>query len=132
MSIKKITILLFFALCCFGCGNQSRLSGLVPVEGVVLYKGQPLADATVSFDPGNPELRSAVGITDAEGKFVMMTLNPKDGAAPGKYKVAIAKYDDKNKSLTLLIPRKYTIPTQSGLTATVPAKGVKDLKFELE
>jgi hypothetical protein len=130
ISIKKITILLFVALCCIGCDNSAtRLKGLVPVEGVVYYDGQPLADATVSFAPDNPEIRSAAGRTNADGKFALTTLNYKDGVAPGEYKVIISKY---NELMESTIPEKYARPTESGFTASVPAKGVKDLRFDLK
>jgi hypothetical protein len=129
ISIKKTAVLLFFALCCLGCGNQSSLKGLVPVEGVVYYDSQPLADATVCFAPNNSEIRSSVARTDHEGKFALTTLNPKDGTAPGEYKVAISKYDN---AMVPLIPIKYANLDKSGLTASVPVKGVKDLRFDLE
>jgi hypothetical protein len=132
--IKKITILLFVAFCCIGCDNSAtRLKGLVPVEGVVYYDGQPLADATVSFNPDNPAIRSASGRTNAEGKFTLTTLNAKDGAMPGEYKVTISKFEvAADKSIVSLLPKKYASSTESGFTASVPAKGVKDLKFDLK
>jgi hypothetical protein len=105
---------------------------LVSVEGVVYYDGQPLAEATVNFTPNNPDLRSAIGITNEEGKFTLMTLNPKDGAAPGEYIVTILKnLVDENKNVKPLIPERYGNPTKSGFTASVPQKGIKTLKFEL-
>jgi hypothetical protein len=134
--ITKITILLFVALCCIGCGPSTRLKGLVPVEGVVYYDGQPIEEATVMFDPGDPtnlKLRSAIGVTDADGKFTLTTLNPKDGIAPGEYKVAISKYKEGPTGAPIsLLPEKYDDVNRSGFTATVPKRGVKDLRFDLE
>jgi hypothetical protein len=142
---NSVIVLLLFALCGLGCNSQSKLLGLVPVEGIVYYDGKPLDGAAVNFIPQDLNQRSAIGTTDSTGKFTLMTLNPNDGATPGEYKITISKvYREKKESETdeqssdskdniqSLIPIKYSIPNDSGLTATVPSKGVKDLKFELE
>jgi len=153
-------VLLTLALCSFGCNNGSQLKGLVPVEGTVYYDGKPLEGASVKFYPNDTANRTAAALTDANGKFVLTTLNSKDGALPGEYKVSIMKLSatpvaetefsdvenaaarEKAKMMKEaasakdnekpLIPMKYASPNASGLTASVPAKGVKDLKFELE
>jgi hypothetical protein len=137
---------LFF---CFGCSGGSQLEGLVPAEGVVYFDGSPLADAAIGFYPDNPANRTAAAKTNANGKFVMTTLNSGDGVASGEYKVTITKLSDtkiketnskeeymkesskaKNE-VKSLIPEKYGMFGHSGLTATVPQKGIKTLKFEL-
>ena len=159
--LRKFLLLLSMAavLPCFsGCGDGGRLKGLVPVEGVVLYDGAPLEGAAVKFFPDDASGRTATAMTNAEGKFVLMTLNPQDGVAPGEYKVTVAKIasapptddaassGDENSrqkalrmreasrskdSLKSLIPDKYASPARSGLTASIGAKGDKNLKFEL-
>ena len=153
---------MLLALVCFGgCGDPSRLKGLVPAEGIVYYDDAPLAEAVVKFFPQDASGRTATAWTDADGKFIMMTLNPKDGVAPGEYNVTVAKnandaspsaddsdasFDDPDgraaalrmrekadakNSLRSLLPDKYASPTQSGLTATIGAKGEKNLEFRL-
>jgi hypothetical protein len=120
------TITLFIVmLTAAGCG-QRGLTGLTAVEGVVYCDGQPLAEATVMFYPVAADGRSAVARTDANGKFVLTTLNPNDGIAPGDYQVGISKSQE-----TSLIPERYGNRIESGLKATVPSGGVKDLRFEL-
>ena len=90
-----------------------------------------------------------------------MTLNPKDGVAPGEYKVTVVKYatvlpvveDDpglhpeenaRQKAIRLreaakskdaikaVTPDKYLSPARSGLTASIGAKGDKNLRFDLK
>jgi uncharacterized lipoprotein NlpE involved in copper resistance len=143
---NNIFISLFIVLCTLGCNNKSQIEGLVPVKGVVFYDGKPLDGAIVNFIPNSPDKRSAVGTTDAAGKFGLTTLHSNDGVLPGEYKVTVSKmsYPENNESLTddqsaklkddikSLIPVRYSIPANSGLTATVSDKGVMNLKFELE
>ena len=140
-----------------GC-NQNKMKGLKPVEGVVLYEGVPLAWASVSLNPsdGATGAKMATAITDENGRFEARTLGQR-GAFPGEYVVAIEKYiagiDDEDVEdwelkradlnfkepepgettikVVSAIPLEYSNIKESGLTATVPEKGVKDLKFEL-
>jgi hypothetical protein len=149
---NRIAYFLLLFLClffCFGCSGGSQLQGLVSVEGIVYFDGVPLADANIGFYPDNPENRTAAAKTNANGKFVMTTLNSGDGVAPGEYKVTITKFSDtkiketnsaeeyvressKSKdNVKSLIPEKYGTFGHSGLTATIPQKGIKTLKFEL-
>jgi hypothetical protein len=127
--MKHLIIITLFivTLTIAGCGRRG-LSGLTAVEGVVSCDGQPLAEATVMFYPVSADGRSAVARTDANGKFVLTTLNPNDGITPGDYQVGISKFDD---ALTSLLPEKYGNKLQSGFAATVPSGGVKDLRFDL-
>lgn len=140
-----------------GC-NKNKMKGLRPVEGVVLYEGVPLAWASVSLNPsdGATGAKMATAMTDENGRFEARTLGQR-GAFPGEYAVAIEKYiagtddsaveewelkrADSNFKETApgettievvsAIPLEYSNAKESGLTATVPEKGVKDLKFEL-
>ena len=138
-----------FALTFFmfvGCSPSGRLAGLVPCEGTVTYKGEPLAEALVTFVPMG-EGRTANARTDATGKFVTETLNPKDGIYPGDYRVSVSKNEFYGEAppprmgaegmeyfpqpQRSVIPTKYEEHNTSGLTLTVPAKGMKDALFEL-
>ncbi|MCA9133866.1 MAG: hypothetical protein KDA45_11955 [Planctomycetales bacterium] len=75
--------LLLFLLA--GCGEESLT---VPVEGILRLDGQPLKDVSVMFVPDGSG-RDATGSTDDEGRFVLSTFDPRDGAMPGTYKVVI-------------------------------------------
>src|SRR5687768_16586496 len=76
------------ALLC-GCGEEGLK--LAPVEGTVLLDGAPVAEAGIMFQPADPKAGPpAVGTTDAEGKFALITAN-KPGALVGEHRVAISK-----------------------------------------
>ena len=154
-----VTATLFlFSLClCLvfvpGCGKASRIQGLVPAKGVVLYKNSPVEGATLTFFPdagSSSEQRPATAVTDASGRFTMMTLQPDDGVFPGKYTVVITKNipekvytneelqaffrqgkptpipEEKNE-----LPDQYSDPKTSPLKVDLASKGDKTLKFEL-
>ena len=73
-----------------GCAGEAT-EPTYPVSGVVRFKGEPLAGAVVSFTGGG---KSAVGTTDASGRYTLTTHKAGDGAPAGHYKVAISKYDN--------------------------------------
>ncbi len=131
----------------FGCSRQNDLH-LAPVSGVILYEGQPLPNAIVCFLPEGIDNRAASVQTDANGRFILTTINKADGIASGKYQVTVSKFEEMeiaennkikksnrlpkdNKNLKPLIPIRYNLPATSGLFVDVPAKGVKNLKLEL-
>ena len=94
--MKKIAFFTacFAALFCVGCGGSKSGSRaeLVPAAGVVTYNGEPVADATLEFRSATDVPNSlAAGQTDAEGKFILTTDRPNDGALPGSYKVVVKK-----------------------------------------
>jgi hypothetical protein len=112
------------ALALAGCGRGGL--NLAPVEGVVTYQGQPLADAGVLFKPTQGPF--AMGVTDADGRFSLTTAN-QDGALIGDHKVAISKAQTITKHIRgnpfpvyetkPLVPEKYFDAATSNLTATV-------------
>lgn len=80
-----------------GCGSN-KLS-TVSATGMVLHKGKPLEGASVTFSRGGRDIalgEIAVGKTDAEGRFSLITyIGPQaelKGAVIGKYDVTISKY----------------------------------------
>jgi hypothetical protein len=80
-----------------GCGAPT----MAPVQGRVTFKGRPVADANVTFSPvarfdGDREPgKSATGFTTADGRFVLSTYKPNDGALIGKHRVVVF-LDDTN------------------------------------
>lgn len=77
---------LVFATALSGCGGGGGLD-VGKVGGVVTLDGKPLPNAVVTFVPkaGGP---SATGMTDAEGKYQLMTVND-NGALVGEHMVSI-------------------------------------------
>ncbi|WP_437193736.1 hypothetical protein [Planctomicrobium sp. SH527] len=141
-----------------GCGSQPDVPDfykeLVPVSGVITFKKQPLAGATVTLVPfGTDAVRAAYGLTDAEGKFSVMTpingISPAKtkGAVPGTYRVLISKIqmpdgtdipaelthaDAMQQGAKEILPAKFWREENSVLTTSIQ-KGTAplELKFDL-
>lgn len=76
-----------------GCGGGGAEGGVAVYEasGTVTLFGNPLEGASVAFAPTAKGQPTAMGKTDAEGKFVLSTYGYEDGAAEGTYKIVISK-----------------------------------------
>lgn len=124
-----------------GCGK----SDVVPVSGTVTIDGQPLANATVVFEPDSDAKEpgpGSTGVTDENGRYTLqvMTTNA-PGARVGKHKVKITAYEGdakapssdpnavKNPFGKPLVPLEYN--AQSTLIFEVPAKGTSTADFKL-
>ena len=160
MNGKAVVVLLAVsAVAAFsGCGSdKSGREATCEVSGKVTFGGAPLEGATVSFFPGAGQ-RSAMGITDSEGEYVLTTYEYGDGAMPGPYRVSIRKSvpkkpatesshdayasgkidgsamhdakkeDDSNSA----IPEHYSNPDDSGFVADVKAEGENRVDLALE
>jgi hypothetical protein len=79
-----------------GCsGTPEGRVAVYPVRGKVLYRGKPLADALVVFQPTTPakpgvDVPQPTGRTDAEGLFRLHTYEGSDGASAGDYLVGVS------------------------------------------
>lgn len=125
-----------------GCGGGDGLE-LVPVTGVVNYKGKPIGKINVLFmpSPGSKGLM-AEGTTDESGKFKLQTKDPGDGAMVGSYTVAFKYVPDEvpvmpgmegSKKIVSPIPDKYGDAAKSGQTANVTTdKSKNNFTFELQ
>ena len=120
-----------------GCGQDGP--ELFPVHGRVTLDGKPLADAGVMFMP-DENGPSAMGTTDSEGRFELMTVN-RIGAIRGNHPVVIAKrkYVPPKPGepappgglvAEWYSPRKYANPMTSELSAEV-GDGDNEFHFEL-
>ncbi len=75
-------------ICLFvGCSSSTGPK-LAPVDGVVTFKGKPLANATVTLIPDKGPF--AMGVTGADGKFTVST-GVSRGAVIGNVKVSITE-----------------------------------------
>lgn len=124
-----------------------------PVTGTVTHNGKPAEGAMVRFELADGS-RSAIGKTDANGKFTLTTFSASDGALAGQYRVAILKYETLSPTPSSkseeeyvppeaagfvqqetipknLLPSKYADVKTSGLTATVGEKGENRFDFSL-
>ena len=82
-----------------GCGGGVETPETVPVSGTVMYNGNPVPGATVSF-MSDAAPRAATGITDSEGKFQLSTFGANDGAIPGEHKVTVTKIEGEQAAST--------------------------------
>ena len=144
---------LFLLILCLlvGCRDGSKLKGLVPCAGTVMWKGEPVGGASLAFVPKDPDqnLRVAATQTDAQGKFVVTTLTPQDGIMPGEYIVSVGKWEYYGPELppTMgrdgfivqhvrpqrnILPPQYESLTNPKIVVTIPQKGNKNLEFVLD
>jgi hypothetical protein len=122
-----------------GCDSSSP-GRLVPVQGQVLFDGQPLTAGSLVFKPnaekGNASKFEPAATINADGTYQLFTAE-REGAPLGWYKVSVvaqAPPDEKNPyaATKSLIPARYAETTSSGLEIEVvdrPAEGAYDLKL---
>ena len=146
--------LLVLTLLLPGCGP----SGLpvIRVTGKVTFEGDSVEGANILFVPVESDGRSASGLTDANGEFLLMTQGAtQNGVLPGSYRVVVSKYMDvdeqgnpvvfgsassdpsapsepqKQPISKPLLPLKYERAETSGLNAEVTKGGANVFTFEL-
>jgi len=122
-----------------GCGDSGPR--IVPVKGVVTFKGKPIGNINVMFVPSDGKGRIAQGTSDASGSFSLQTEEPGDGAMMGDYKVSfkfqssivpdMPGFAGGIKPEPSPIPLKYGDENKSGFTAKVEATN-DEFKFDLE
>ena len=138
---------------CSGDGGPANRQPTKPVKVTVNYKGQPVADAVVTFINQEGEAAPAYGKTDAQGMAKMKTYVEGDGAVLGQHKVTITKTETVGGGSTALqsspdyvpppeggaplptakslIPEKYGLLATSNLTAEVKSDGKNEFTFDL-
>lgn len=98
------------------------------VSGVFTLDGEPLAGATISFQPLGAKKPAAVVDTDKAGRFAAQSI------PPGRYVVTIKSANETGKSAKetggAKTPKKYASPETSGLQVEVRG-GQNVLNFEL-
>ena len=134
-----------------GCSSSSQENPnwpeRFPVTGTVLYEGEPVEGAEVTF-MSESKNSAAAGKTDSDGRFYLTTFVEKDGAVAGPQVVSIRRVDIVDMTpegvevafggtsvppkITWIIPQKYANPATSGLTADVTPDGPNDFTFDLQ
>jgi hypothetical protein len=138
-----------------GCGDDTGLPQRYSVTGTVTYKGKNVPKGRVDFVPEGTggEARPATGDI-VDGSYSLTTAETDDGAIPGTYKVTVTAMEldvsagkvtagggqqfaqSKSaakalKSAEYLVPKKYSSPETTDLTAEVEAKSNKiDLNLD--
>jgi hypothetical protein len=75
---------------CAGCGSESGtfVGSTVPVKGTASYKGKPLSQGEIVFEPDSGG-REAHGSIGPDGTFELTTFKHGDGAVAGTHRVAV-------------------------------------------
>ena len=128
-TLKSLTVIFALLGACWGCGTSGGANAsLIPVKGKVTYKGQPLAQGSVTFEPQDSGKR-ATGKLQADGTFVMSTYKEGDGVIAGEHSVIITGVDK-----TLARDRafkKYMFRSYGALTAQVTPENT-EFTFDLK
>jgi hypothetical protein len=88
-----------FGLLLTGCGGDGL--SRIPIKGLVTNKGTPISGASIQFFPlaGTPG-EGAIGISDSEGKFEVISSRRDDpGVPPGKYSVRVSRLMDRDGTI---------------------------------
>jgi len=129
-----------------GCGSNGPK--MVPIRGLVTYKGAPLINVTqgiVRYSPkaSTTSAREATGRIQPDGSFVLTTFQKADGVVAGDYNVTVSAYSGEvlsreqtesgasSSGPRLMIPKKYLKPDSSGLSDTVDSGHPGFKKLEL-
>jgi hypothetical protein len=120
------------ALVLVGCGRKTvhvERHEVFPVEGSVIWKGKPLAEARIEFFPNGWKLKPFSGApiakTGPDGRFRVSSYNDGDGAPAGKYILTVvcqdpeAKKQKKMFSTANILPKQYADPKTSGLEVEI-------------
>lgn len=134
MSFTRYLVVACTALLAASCGGPSNVSR---VSGKVTLAGQPLADATVIFQPAKEGGSSALGKTDSSGAYTLGYAAGVSGAEQGENRVSISTYDAGDSdaepprpAVPEKVPAKYNV--KSELKADVKAGTNAPFNWDLE
>jgi hypothetical protein len=138
---RAMGILAILLTAASGCSKpldkwEQRRPATFPGSGIVTHDGTPIEGAVVAFDSVEHNL-TAVGRTDAEGRFVLKTFTENDGIVAGEHRVRITKvevtgYSPEGYPLGEVnrLPQRYA-DSSGGLRATVDPENDNVFRFEL-
>jgi hypothetical protein len=129
---------ILLAMIAVGCGTGDAAK-TAPVSGAITLNGQPLANATVVFQPqalGNPGPPS-YGTTNDAGKYTLLCEGGKAGAVIGTHLVSIStrimRPSPENSDVEIEVAKE-RVPEQYRLQPPkfeVSKAGTADANFEL-
>ncbi len=126
-----------------GCSKSGDSKPIVAVTGNVSLKGKAIAGAMVQFMPLDPNGIPGSGRTDASGNYQLVSAKGSVGVSAGEYKVVISRklgVDGKEVAegsspftdgVKESLPRIYSDPIDTSLTASVLATGATTVDFVL-
>jgi hypothetical protein len=136
ISIRLLGVALFVPalLLLIGCGPSGPKTA--PVKGTITYKGAPVPQGTIMFQPDSgPAATAEIN----NGAYVLKTFRDGDGAVLGNHKVTVISLANQKELLPEerkplpppMVPLDYSFPDKSGLTAVVEDK-VNIFNFDLK
>jgi hypothetical protein len=93
-TIQLVAVLLVGAA---GCGSDNGLD-LARVSGKVTYKGEPIKNGTIIFQPDESKGTTgpqAIGTITSDGSYILSSETAGDGAVVGHHKIGILGLEDK-------------------------------------
>jgi hypothetical protein len=115
-----------------GCSGE-KVPGLARVTGTVTIDGQPVADASISFEGANPGEPPSLAKTDSSGNYELYYSRGHKGATIGEHIVYITTYqeptDENPKPKKESIPAKYNAKSELKKTVT---RGQNKIDFDLK
>lgn len=130
--------LLLGIIACTGC--EPRSAAVVPVSGTITLDGQPLAGATINFQPITDKASAAqagigsYGKTDEQGRYSLQLITPDEpGALVGRHIVTVttAVAADPASDVFKLKQPERIAPRYRKQEFTVPLKGTDQANFAL-
>jgi hypothetical protein len=128
---RRLVLIPFLLLAAVGCGSGKYGS----VTGKVTLDGQPLAGATVQFQPVQPGSPS-FAVTDSSGNYELIFSRDIEGAEVGEHVVSITTAqsadpdaDPPQAEVPEKVPEKYNV--KSELKETVE-RGSNTFDFDLQ
>ncbi len=122
------SLLLIVSFLCGCSGSDGGGAKLAPVTGRVIFKNEGVTAAEIYFLPDKAKGNNgpmATAVLQQDGSFTMNTY-PKDGVAPGAYKVTLGLGRRQEKEL-----EKFRKVETTPLSYDVPEAGLKDLLIDL-
>ena len=144
---RRAVVPILFLFLAVGCSSDNAV---YPVQGKISFEGKPMVGGgSISFIPvGNQSGKTAGGQIAEDGTYKLMTYRPDDGSMPGKFRVVITQVTEKEPEPTQdgqkaaqaakavaaadRIPLIYSDDQKSPLHATVEAKSMNEINFELK
>lgn len=149
LRISPTAISVFAAALTVGCSSSGNVK-VYPVKGRVTFAGKPMVGGgSISFIPKNEQAgKTAGGIIQSDGTYVLGTYNESDGSMAGDFRVIITQQTVKEPEPTPdgaspsiaaptsvapadRIPIVYGNDRESPLTAKIEPKP-NEINFELQ
>ncbi len=117
-SLSRYAIVLCVLGLAVGCsGAPNDMPDVAAVSGKVLFDGEPLTDARITFQPESG--RPSTATTNENGEYVLLYNVDVPGAKIGKHKVQISKTNDTKDENGEVIKSDEIVPSKYNRETTL-------------